>query len=435
MTPAIGGGTELGPDEETAPLEELGAFLHDPSTLTDPYPLFHQVRARDPVHWNERLQSWVVLSWDGAMSAFRDPNLSREEASRRQFQPLADGASEQVAVAVRMFTSSLLMREGPDHTRLRRLISKAFTPRAVANWRPVVEQAADQLLDGLQQQPRFDFIGEYAYPLPEMVICTLLGVPYQDHQLFTEWNAALSHSSVYTPEGVGSATFEAARRRTQDALMGYRDYFEDLIKTRQATARTGDLLSLLLDAREEEDRLSHEELIGTLMILILAGHHTTANLLGNGMLALLRHPEQLRILRATPELAPAAVEELLRYDTSARGQNRVATGPTEIQGKSVAPGDTVVVVLNAVNRDPARFLEPDRLDLTRPEPENLSFAAGAHYCIGASLARLEGQVGILKAVQRLGSYRLATTDIRYKPSFGRSAAAIPLEREPGPGPG
>jgi cytochrome P450 len=412
-------------DLDDADLEAFAAYIRDPSCLDDPHPLLHAVRARAAVHWNPHLSAWAVLSYDAAAEVLRDSRMSRAAAADRQTRMLALGATEDVVAAVNMFGSSLMMKDGEDHTRLRRLIVRAFTPRAISAWRSTVEQAADEILDGIDGRDTFDFVTEFAYPLPERVICRLLGVPYEDHRLFTEWDTALTHSAVYSGQEEATDHTRAAQR----ALVGYRDYFDDLIATRrrQPAGEGTDLLTLLVEAEDSGDRLTHDELIGTLVLLILAGHHTTANLFGNGMLGLLRHPDQLRLLQSHPELMPLAVEELLRYDSSARGQLRVAIEPTTVGGHDVAPGQVVMLVLHAVNRDPAKFADPDRLDLRR-DPDHLAFAAGAHYCVGASLARLEGQVGFAKIAERLADVELATTRITSKPTFGRAAAALPLRR-------
>jgi pimeloyl-[acyl-carrier protein] synthase len=406
-----------------ADLVELASYIRDPSALEDPYPLLHRVQAAAPVHWNAHLSAWVVLSYTDALEVFRNPQLSREAAADRQTRMLALGADREAAEAVEMFGSSLMMKEGEDHARLRRLIVRAFSPRAIAAWQPMVEEAASELVGGLEDQHSFDFITAFAYPLPERVICRLLGVPVEDHELFTEWDAALTHTAVYAASEAATEHTQAA----QAALVGYREYFDDLIGKRRGRVSGNDLLSLLIEAEDAGDRLSREELIGTLILLIVAGHHTTANLLGNGVLGLLRHPDQIDLLQQHPDRVGDAVEELLRYDSSARGQLRIAIAPTTIGAHKVATGDTVIVVLHAVDRDPARFADPDRLEIDRKTTEHLAFAAGPHYCVGAALARLEGRVGLTALLPRLGDLELTTDVIRWKPTFGRAAAQVPLK--------
>jgi cytochrome P450 len=410
----------------------IARYLRDTSSLTDPYPIYRRLREVDPVHWSEALGYWVVTSHRDAETCFRDQRLSRHAAGLRQFGWVAaPGGPPEIERAVTTWLSTILNLDPPDHTRLRLLISRAFTPRAVAAWQSRTEQVVDTVLAGVEDERRFDLLAEIAYPVPETVICEVLGVPVEDHDRWKVWNGGFNRAAIFAGRNRGVDDLAPdVRRRAQDALLRWYDYFSDLVRRRRGS--TGDdLVSLLVRAEEEGDRLSENELIGTLTLLIGAGHDTTANLVANGMLALMRHPDQYALLRQEPQRAGDVVEEVLRYDGPARGQPRVALSDAAVAGRTIRAGDTVMVIVNAANRDPDRFPDPDRFDITRRDTGHLAFASGIHFCIGAALARMEAEVVFRKIAQLDTVLELDDAPLAYKPTHGRNLTALPVRRRRG----
>ncbi|QYN34197.1 cytochrome P450 [Pseudonocardia sp. DSM 110487] len=369
----------------------------DPYTATADgarHAAYAALAARGPVH-QVRLPSgvkgWLVTSHDAARVALTHPGLSKGGPSRA---PYADELPPVIAAAI---NHHMLAMDPPDHTRLRKLVSAAFTRRRTEALAPGIQQLADDLLDGLADRDEADLITAFAYPLPIAVICRLLGVPDTDHHLFREWTAPL----VVGGNMAGIEAYSAAAT----ALVAY---VRELLAEKRRRP-TDDLLSALVAARDGEDRLTEDELTSMVYLLLLAGHETTVNLIGNGVLALLTHPDQLALLRAEPERLPAAVEELLRFDGPLQSAiPAIATEPVEIAGTTIPEGANVVVALLAANRDPDRLPRPDRLDLTRTQSlGHLAFGHGVHHCLGAPLARLEGRIAIGGLVTRFPRLRLA----------------------------
>jgi cytochrome P450 len=286
---------------------------------------------------------------------------------------------------------SMLMMDPPDHTRLRKLVSKAFTPRTVERLRPHVAELVQEMLDDVDPAG-FDLIAGLGYPLPVTVICELLGIPVEDRHLFGPWS---SDASRMLDADLDQATIQ----RGLMAFMQLVNYLNGIFEERRAAPRD-DLLSALLAAEEEGDRLSEEELRSTVVLLFVAGHETTMNLIGNGTVAMLRQRREWERLVADPSLAPGAVEESLRFDGPVHVTARAATVPSTVGDVQVEPGQGVVTLLAAANRDPERFPDPDRFDVTRPDNQHLTFSHGIHYCLGAALARLEGQEVFKALVQR-----------------------------------
>jgi cytochrome P450 len=393
------------------------APLYDPlspSFLEDPYPFYARLREESPVHFNSDGDGWVLSRYADAQMVLRDGRFGRTGFDSYVVMMLGPGPVEE------SFRRWMLFMDPPNHTRLRGLASKAFTPRAVERLRSGVQRQVDLLLDQVQQSGSADLIAGLAYPLPVAVICDLLGVPLDDLTTFHDWSDALARvlEIRYTPPEIIAAGNEAAQ--------GLTDYFRGLIAERRG--RPGDdLLSALIVAEEQGDRLSEDELLATCVLLFFAGHETTVNLIGNGVLALLRHPDQLARLRAEPHLIGSAVEEFLRYDGSVQRTARFALVDLEIEGVPIGAGQVVSVLLGAANRDPARFAEPDRLDLGRQDNHHLTFGGGIHYCLGAPLARLEAQLAINTLLQRLPGLELATDRLEHRPnSVLRGLRSLPV---------
>jgi cytochrome P450 len=315
----------------------------------------------------------------------------------------------------------MLDLDPPDHTRLRSLVSKAFTPRSVAALGPRIEKIVEQLLDEVDGEDRFDLIDSFAFPLPIIVIAEMLGVPAQDLDRFKEW----SNDIVLSLEPILTREQRERFRRSEQELY---EYFEGIIALRRKDPQD-DLVSALLAAEEEGDRLSHGELLATLLLLLVAGNETTRNLIGNGTLALLRNPEELQRLRGQPELLEPAIDELLRYDSPVQLDGRTALEDVELGGKLVRSGQQVVSVVGAANRDPAAFSDPDRLDIGRQEKSHISFGRGIHYCLGASLAMLEGRIAFEGLLERFSSIRLAAEPQQRKQVVLRGVEDLVIEVE------
>lgn len=369
-----------------------------PEILADPYPLYHQLRSSDPVHWDPSLGSWVLTRYADVASALQDARLSAQRVAwtGEPHEPLSRALSKQ-----------MLFLDPPDHTRLRRLVHKSFTPRMVESMRPRIEQRVNELLDAAQNAGRMDVIHDLASPLPITVIAEMLGVPVEERRQLKNWSndfAALI--------GTLSLTEDRVLQARQSTMM-MTDYLSEVVRERRQSPRD-DLLSALIAAEEQGDALSAEELVLNSVLLLVAGHETTTNLIGNGLLALLRHPEERRRLLEEPALIGSAVEELLRYDSPVQFTDRIARESLEIGGQRIEPGQTVTMVLAAANRDPAQFPEPDRLDLGRRENRHVAFGHGIHFCLGAALARLEGQIGIQTLLSRFPGLRLGSRTLHWR---------------------
>ena len=370
-------------------------YLSDPAHRRDPYDLLDRLRTEEPVHHSDA-GPWIISGHAEALAALRDKRLSRREATQRTalsiFMP---------GEALEIFFAGLTTSDGDVHARLRSLVARSFTPGAIAAWRPAIADVARGLVDELPTHGETDFVAAFSYPLPERIICRLLGVPAADHLLFGAWSARLTNRP---PSGVAS---DEARQGATDALFEFRDYLQTFIAARRG-APADDLISQLITAEEQGDRLSDVELVSLVMELIRGGHETTANFMANALLLLLQHPAELAELRAAPARIAEAVEEILRvYSPVQMALTRVATEPVEIEGVTI-PADAIVIVnLAAANRDPRLVESPDVFDVSRHEPRHLSFGFGEHFCIGATLARAEAQIGLTEVLTRLPGLELA----------------------------
>ena len=385
----------------------------DPEFIADPYPTYHRLRAEDPVH-HSPLGFWVLTRYEDVVAALRDPRLVKE--------PIAAFVAARFGAAMPAMGLSMLDRDPPDHTRLRGLVNKAFTPRVVEGLRPHIQKIVDGLLARVEGAGTMDLIEEFAYPLPVTVICQMLGVPVEDRERFKQWGLDIARGldAILLPPDSDVARRSAAARR---ALA---EYFRALIAERRAAPR-GDMLSDLIAAEEAGDKLSEDELLATCILLLVAGHETTVNLIGNGTLALLRHPDQLRRLREDPGLIGSAVEELLRYDGPVQRTARIPSADVRFDGLTIGKGEMVMPFIGAADRDPAQFPDPDRLDITRTDNRHIAFGWGIHFCLGAPLARVEGQIAIGTLVQRLPKLALATDRPEYRQSLTlRGLTTLPV---------
>lgn len=392
-------------------MTELSFTPLAPEVIADPYPLYRRLRAEDPVHQSP-MGFWVLTRYDDVAGMLRDPRFGR-----KGFERLLEARFGEAR-----FDLSMLFRDPPDHTRLRTLVSKAFTPRVVEQMRRHIEQIVDGLLDAVEPRGAMDVLSDFAYPLPVVVICQMLGVPVADRERFRMWTADLARilDAIILP------TPPEVIERGMAARHALVEYFRTLIVERRGQPR-GDLLSELIAAEEQGDRLSEGELMATILLLFVAGHETTVNLIGNGTLALLRHPDQVRRLREDPSLLPGAVEELLRYDGPVQRTARISTVEVELGGRAIPEGSIVLGIIGAANRDPGVFPDPDHLDVARADNRHLAFGGGIHFCLGASLARLEAQIAFGALLRRLPRLAFATATPEWRPaSVLRGLTALPV---------
>ena len=382
----------------------------------DPYPTYAKLRARDPVHRSRLMNAWVFTRYTDVDTILRDHRRFSSDARKR-------GPSRgQRASLPSTEEPSMLFLDPPDHTRLRALVNQAFTPRAVAALEPHIRELMTTLLDAVDDPSAFDLMEAVAKPLPVIVIAEMLGIPPEDRAQFAVWSD--QRARILEP------TLTPDERETAEAAMRALDaYLMPIISARRADPQD-DIISALAQAEEEGDRLTEREVLIMLRLLLVAGNETTTNLIGNGTLALLRHPDQLAALRGDPALIPSAVEELLRFDSPVQVDLRSALEDCDVNGFPLRRGDNVVMLLGAANRDPDRFPAPDRLDVAR-EQNHLAFGRGIHHCLGAPLARLEGRVVLETLIERFGSLRLLDDRPAFRNSVVlRGLQALPVSAAP-----
>lgn len=380
-----------------------------PGFRDDPFVVFNRLREEVPVHYTPQ----------GELRLFRFEDVTRVLRDTKVGVRTTDGVLpgvDESEYGVRRF---LLQQDPPSHTRLRRLVSRAFTPPSIAAMRPHVQALVDGLLERVAEQGEIDVIADLARPLPSTVICEMLGVPLSDRDLFTDWTADVTHLLQPT-------LMDAAQRaRTFDAAIKLWEYMSELVETRRKSLGD-DMLSVLIRAEEEGDRLSHEEVVIHGIGLLVAGFETTIGLVGNGLRQLLLHPQELAKLRARPELIASAVEECLRFDGPIIGTLRVLHEEAEFGGHTFPVNTPVVVCLAAAQRDPAVFPNPDTFDIERQTSSHLAFGGGVHFCLGAHLARLEAQVAIGTIVARFQHMKLLSERLRWGKSLFRIQEALPI---------
>ncbi|HVH17433.1 MAG TPA: cytochrome P450 [Myxococcota bacterium] len=388
-----------------------------PAWRRDPYPYYRRLRETAPTYRSPLLGVTVLTRYDDVLSVLRDPRFSVRRSESRAFQrlnPFAELSPEFQS----MIERNLLMLDPPDHTRLRGLVAKAFTPRVVETMRPRIEALVEELLDRVAADGEMELVRDFAEPLPVIVIAELLGLPREDRAAFKRWadELAVLVDPVAIVGGLG---------RVQGAFDEFCAYLRAAFAARRAAPRD-DLISALVAAEDRGDVLSEAELISTLILILGAGHETTTNLLGNAVLALLRNPGERKRLQDDPELGESAVEEFLRYDSPVQATDRMAKEDLHIGPALVRQGEFAVLLLGAANRDPARFAEPDRLDLARRDNHHVAFGQGLHFCLGATLARLEARIAIDALLRRFPDF-----DGEHAPALRRSTtlrgpASLPL---------
>jgi cytochrome P450 PksS len=395
----------------------------DPRVKANPYPAYATLRKDAPVY---RLNNpagpsmWVVTRYEDVLSVFKDSRFIKDVTKLYTPEQLAQrplGRPEYVHLE-KLMTQHMLSMDPPDHTRLRSLVSKAFTPRRVEQLRPRIQEIAYELLDVMEGSSTVDLIDSYAFPLPIQVITEMLGVPSEDRDNFRLWSNTIISGGDHM--NTGQDLIEAAQ--------GFYDYLVKLLAERQSNP-TGDMLSDLLAVEEQGQHLSQDELISMVWLLILAGHETTVNLIGNGMLALLQNPEQMTKLKQDPSLITQAVEEFLRYEGPVEtSTSRFASEDIELGGQLIAKGEMVLLFINSADHDPDQFAEPDKLDITRTNSKHVAFGYGIHFCLGAPLARLEGQIAINALLERKPNIHLATdaSNLIWRAGIVRGVQKLPV---------
>ena len=377
----------------------------DPATVHDPYPRYEQLRSEDPVHWNEGIQVWVLTRYQDVLDALRNPHLSSVTIPTLLRQTgSGDEALEKI------FLDMMLFSDPPDHTRLRSLANKAFTPTVLAGIRSQIQDTVDRLLDDVQERGSMEVISDLAYPLPSVVISELLGVADGDLERFKKWTnviAAFLGNIREVEDNIGPA---------RESVAELNRFLKETIAKRRAEPKD-DLLSALVTAEDQGDSFSEDELYSMCIMLIFAGHETTTNLIGNGILALIENPSQLELLRNQPSLIESTVEEIIRHNGPVQSISRIALEDLQIGNKQIANGDRISLTLGAANRDPERFSDPDRFNIERTDGRHIGFGFGIHFCLGAALARMEGQAAIGSVVSRMPELALGeqTLEWRYNP--------------------
>jgi len=391
----------------------------DPRFLADPFPLYQRLRDQDPAHWSTELNAWVFTRYEDVKRVCLDGQMSSDRL-RPFFATLASGEAARMQELMRILTLWMVFRDPPEHTRLRRLASRVFNARTIAALRPNVEALSAWLLERIGGRTEFDFIAEFAGPLPALVIMDMLGVPREELP-------RLKHLSDEMALFIGSARQTAGKyERAEAATREMAELFRALIEERRRAPRA-DLLSELVRVEENGERLSDDELVATCVLLLFAGHETTTHHIANGLAALMHFPGEFEKLRRNPALAPAAVEELLRYDGPIGAQVRIVQEPQRFHGRELQAGERVFLMMNAANRDPRAYHEPDRLDLERHGPAHLTFGYGAHICLGFPLARLEGQIALPAVLQRWRAIEPATARVDWLDSMVlRGMKAFPV---------
>ncbi|MEK6991415.1 cytochrome P450 [Paenibacillus sp. FSL K6-1566] len=368
----------------------------DHSFIQQPFPVYAMLRENEPVHrflLPGGHYAWMVSRYEDAVKILQDERFVTSPPHHGQM-------GEKQPPHMEIISHNLLSVDPEDHRRLRRLIQKAFTPRMIEQLRGRIEQVSEGLLDKVLASGKhdFDLIEEYAFPLPIIVICEMLGVPLQDQEKFRTWSNTIM-------EGVSNPQMN---QEMDEVMKAFVEYLQELIADRRKHLKE-DLISDLISVEEQGDKLTEQELYALVFVLIIAGHETTVNLIGNGMLALMEHPEQKRLLMENPDLIQSAVEEVLRFNGPAEVSNiRWATEDVEMDGRFIRQGDMMLVALSSANRDSRQFYEPDTFDITRKVNNHIAFGKGVHYCLGAPLARLEGEIAINDLFRRLPNIRLNT---------------------------
>jgi cytochrome P450 len=394
----------------------------EPGFVESPYRQYARLRVHDPVHWSELLQGWVLTRHDDVVALLRDPAVSVELANARA-SAVVELQRERQARSRRP-SDTLVLRDDPDHNRLRKLLQRPFGPRPVEQLRPMITARVGAAMADLAPRGAMDVIGDFAYPLPVAIFNEMLGLPDEDGPRVRSWIQAVARM-------LDPVIDEDEHARCQALMDEMYDYLDEQIEAKRA-APADDVLTALVQAEEDGDRLTRDELVAQVVTLYVAGHEPTMSLIGNGLLALLRQPDQLALLRARPDLLVNAVNELLRYDGPNQFVRRIAVQPLALGDRTIAPGDVIYAGVGAANRDPARWPAPDRVQVDRPDASHhVQFGSGVHHCLGAHLARLQAEVALRALVFGLDDMALAGEPVWSERMVIRGLQSLPLTYRPG----
>ncbi len=390
--------------------------LLDPEVLANPYPLYHRLRNEDPVHWDPFLHAWVVTRYADVITVFQRFSANRTPTPEQ----LAALGLETLKPLAQVMVRQMLFLDPPAHGRVRSLASKAFTPRRVEVLRSRIQDITNDLLDAVQDKGSMDILADLALPLPAIVTAEMLGVPNSDWRQLTKWSADFAGvlgNFQHNPEQAPTVL------RSLEEMVAY---FQNAIREQRIHPREG-LISAFLNAEIDGDRLSEEEVVANTIVTMVGGQETTTNLIGNGVLSLLRHRDQLEKLKAEPALMPSAIEELLRFESPSQHTARLAPEDVELGGKVIRKRQAVIAVMGAANHDPERFPDPDRLDIGRTDNRHVAFAWASHFCFGAPLARLEGQIAFSSLLKRMPDLAMGTDKVTWRENLGlRGLTALPV---------
>jgi cytochrome P450 len=390
--------------------------LLEPEVLANPYPLYQELRSTAPVHWDPYLHAWVVTRYAEVVEVFQHFLAARTPSPEH----LAAMGMAELSPIAQVMVRQMLFLDPPDHTRVRTLAARAFTPRRVEVLRGHIREITNQLLDAVEAKGRMEVIGDLGAPLPAIVTTEMLGVPSRDWKKLRRWSTDFAEMLGNFQHNPGRAA------RVLQSLQEMTAYFQDAVR-QQAEEPSEGLVNALAHAEVNGDRFSEEEVVANLIVTMVGGLETTTNLIGNGLLSLLRHPEQLERLRGDPELIPSAVEELLRYESPSQHTARLAPEDVELGGRQIRRRQAVIAVMGAANRDPERFPEPDRLDLGRQDNRHLAFGWAGHFCFGAPLARIEGQIAFGALLSRFPELQLVPEPLAWRENLGlRGLKALPV---------
>ncbi|MDZ7994697.1 MAG: cytochrome P450 [Nostoc sp. EfeVER01] len=402
-------------------LEQDRYNLSAPEVLANPYPTYRRILLEDPVYWSDFFGGWYLMRYKDVAAAMQDKRIS---AKRPPISKIPESEQQNILPLLETLSKWILFCDPPEHTRLRALFNKAFTPSIISSMAERIQTLVDELIDSVYEQGNMNIIHDLAYPMPAIVIAQMLGAKSEDWEQFKKWSDDLARffgMFRMKPEILTSA---------QQSIIEMTEYFRHILEERRYNPQD-DLMSSLIFAQEKGNSLDDDEILSNCVFLTFAGHETTTNLIANGLLALLKNPSQMQKLKDDPSLITTTVEEFLRYDSPVQRQARIAVTNLEIDGKQISQGQRLFLVIGAANRDPEQFLDPDKLDITRPENPHLAFGKGTHFCLGASLGRLEAQIAINTIVRRLSNLHLDTDRIEWhqNPSL-RGMKSMPVAFNP-----
>lgn len=396
--------------------------LMNPEVLANPYPFYDELRRSGPVIWDDFFKGWLCGTYKEVVAALHDPRLGAHRVTSEE--QLAELGLAELAPLYFPLTNQLLFIDPPKHTRLRSLVSKVFTPRRVEMMRIYLQGLVDRMLDDIYSQGHMDIIRQIAYPLPVTVIAELLGVPAEDREQLKKWSddyADMLGSFQYIPDNP-QAVLNSLNEMTEyflSIIQHYRKYPKD------------NLLSDLIAAQEKGNHLDNDELIANCILLLAAGHETTTNLIGNAILTLFKHPDQLALLRQKPSLISSAIEEVLRFESPAQYTVRKANEDLELGGTTIKKDQAIILLMGSANRDPEKFVDPARFDIQRADNKHIAFGYAAHFCVGAPLARLEGQISVTTMLERLPNLHLERTEAHWRENKNlRGLASLPVIFDP-----